>query len=185
MRRSHTIAIILLSFAIPMALFCYSLTRSGERVVEPLETMHGIPYSLSNGKTTIEENLAHADINLIEPVLAKTLHLTIAFDPGNTSHIDVGIRENDFWLSYKKYPLFDTLKDPKGSQIKEISIPLSDAFQETDRSIDMMLFSETQSTTAHVLWNIGAIRATVESNIPTTEEMFSYIKSIIKKERAL
>lgn len=174
--------IITLSVLVPASIFLLSLTSSGDREVERLETIHGIPYPMIQGNTVIEEDMAHADINLRESVLAKQLRLVISFNPGNASSMDIGIRENDFWLSYEKQPLFRRGSDPTGTQTKEITIRISNAFQETDRSLDMMVFTEG---TSHPAWSINSLRATVTPVMPTRAELSAYVRSILKRERAL
>lgn len=174
--------IVILSLLVPFCIFLLSLLSSGEREIEALETIYGIPYPIIQSNTIIEEEMAHADINLHESVLAKQLHLLISFDPGNTSSIDVGIRENDFWLSYETIPLYRKGVNPVGIQTKEIDILLSDTFQETDRSLDMMLFSKSASAP---IWSIHGLRATVEPVMPSRPELVAYIRSILQRERAL
>lgn len=177
-KKNHLGLIILLSFLIPFFIFCISLLQSGERTVKNLETIHGIPYPSDAGKIIIEEDMAHADVNLQEPVLAKQATFVVSFDPGNASSIDFGVRENDFWLSYQKYPLFRASSDQRKLQTKEITVPLSNMFQDTDRSLDIMFFADSP-------WSINAIRATVTPVLPTLQELKAYIKSVIKRERAL
>jgi len=177
---NQIVSIILLSAILPCVIFAASLGKSGERRLGVLETIHGIPYPTSNGSIAIVEEMAHADLFLEEPVVAKVATFTIAFDAGNAEAINIGIRDNEFWLSYKKYPLYRKGVDNPGFQRKEIHIPLTTALQDTDRSVDVMLFAEKS-----VQYRIHAFRARIDFDMPSTAETKAYIKSIVTRERAL
>lgn len=177
------IMILILSVAIPFVLFALSLTRSGERDLGELETIHGIPYPRENGSTVILEDMAHSDLFLEEPVLAKQTKFTVGFEPGNAESIDIGVRDNEFWLSYIPYPLYRKGIDPLGIQTKEITIPLSTALADTDRSVDIMIF--TKSSRGMPQWRIQDIRASVEFDMPSMLDIKAYVRSVLTRERVL
>lgn len=168
-----------------------SVAGRGVRDVSALETIQGIPYPNVEDATTISESLAHADIYLKEPVVFKQLNLHVRFHPGNAQKLSVGVRENDFWLSYSKVTLWET-GDALEWQEKTISIPLTDKFQETDRSLDLMFFAETDTPVAldagvnhNATWEISEIQTKTEYVWPTTAQLKDYVRSVVKKERAL
>ncbi len=175
--------ILVVSVAITCAIFIFSLMKFGERSLGTLETIHGIPYPMSDGATVILEDMAHADLFLREPVLAKQAKFTVSFDPKNSESIDLGIRENEFWLSYKKYPLYRKGIDVPTLQTKEITIPLTTALQDTDRSVDLMFFTDNNGSAPE--WRIQTFRASLEFDMPSVAETKAYVKSIITRERAL
>lgn len=174
----YTILVILAGSSLTGLLFTASLLKTGERTVTPLENIHGIPYPAQNDAQLITEELAHADIFLTEPVLAKNLILTITFRPGNLDRLSVGIRENDFWLSYTPTSLY-----PNTNHTQTITIPLADKLQEKDRSLDLMFFGEAGSN--QPTWKLLSLQAITQSATPTKAQLKDYLRSIIKKERAL
>lgn len=176
------IAIGVLTIAVPCALFASGIVDSGERPLGVLETIHGIPYPSQSSSIVITEEMAHADLFLRESVFAKEAKITISFDPGAMNAIDLGVRENEFWLSYRKYPLYRKGTDTPGFQTKELSIPLTDVLQDTDRSVDLMFFAEEPQA---VEWRIQTFRARLSSNMPSVSEIKGYIKSVVTRERAL
>lgn len=173
---------LLLGIAIVLVVFIAPVLFSGDRRIGVLETIHGIPFAVDNATTHIEEDLAHADIFLKEPLIAKKLMLTISFDPKKTQSIEVGVREGGFWLGYAKKVVYQQGKDKLGFQAKEIQFPLTTMFQDKDRSIDVMFFSKSQTP---ISWDIHAIRAETKLTDPSFPDVKEYIKSILKRERAL
>lgn len=179
--------------ALMLAIYIFPIFSSGSRNIGNIETIHGIPYPKDGQAIIVEEKLAHADIFLQEPVLAKQLILTISFEPGNTKAIDVGIREGGFWFGYAKEPLYRRGVDPAAFQTKQIRFPLSTAFQDTDRSIDSMFFSTTSVSTADieeqdhdsVSWKVYSVTANVAPYAVSYAEVKSYLHSILSRERAL
>lgn len=174
----YTILVIIASLALTGILFAVPIMKFGERAITPLETMHGITFPSQNNAQVITEELAHADIFLTEPALAKNLTLNITFRPGNLQRLGVGIRENDFWLSYSPISLY-----PSSALTQATTIPLTDKLQEKDRSLDLMFFAEAAS---HQLqWELVSLTATTTPTMPTGDQLKDYLYSIIKKERAL
>ncbi len=177
------IAIAILVVTIPSAIFAASVFDSGERRLGVLENIYGIPYPEQNGSIVVTEEMAHADLFLREPVFAKNAKVVVAFDPGNATSIDLGVRENEFWLSYRKYPLYRKGIDASVFQTKEITIPLTDVLQDTDQSVDFMFFAEHPQKS--VEWRIHEFHASLFSDMPSLAETKAYIKSILIRERAL
>ena len=165
-----------------LVVFGWSVALRGERDLGALESIQGIPFPKLEDSTIILEEMAHVDLFLRENVFAKKVTLTISFDPEDSTTLDVGVRENEFWLSYIPYRLYEKGVDPEGVQTKEIEIPLTSALQDVNRSVDLMFFSSGKADTK---WRIHAFRATVEPIMPTIKETKNYIKSIIVRERPL
>lgn len=179
----NEIVIIAWSLLLPGVIFMFSLCKTGERDFGVVETIHGIPYPKIAERTIILEHMAHADMYLKEPVFAKRAVITVSFDPKESETISLGVRDNEFWLSYIQYPLYVRGSDTLGQQTKTLSIPLSTSLQDKDRSVDFMFF--TESTGGNVEWSLGAFHANVELVMPTLPETKAYIKSILTRERAL
>lgn len=175
------------------ALFGISLTVTGNRDISALENIDGIPFPRPDNAVLITEKLAHADIYLQEPVLAKNLRLTITFNPKHTKELAVGVRANSFWLSYPKVNIYNMATDRPGVQSRELLLPISTAIQDTDRSIDIMFFATTAVSTASedegvfdaVDWELHNLTAKTELTWPSAVEVKNYLGSIIHRERPL
>lgn len=164
--------------------FCASLIIPAPVTLASLETIHGIPFPTLDQRTHIDEPLAHVDVYLNQPVLARTLELTLTYIPHNANNIAVGARENSFWLSYPQQSVYsstDTSASNPNPITSTITIPLSDKLQESDRSIDIMFFTDP----AVADWEIISLSARTNLSLPSTAELVDYIKSIVKRERAL
>ncbi|MEO6077817.1 MAG: hypothetical protein ABIP54_03450 [Candidatus Andersenbacteria bacterium] len=148
--------------------------------IAPLETIHAIPYPMQAGAVHILENLAHADIFINSPVVGKQLDVTITFNPKNTTSIDMGVRNGPFWLGYDKQNIYNKDIDQSGMITKTVFFPLTSAFQDTNQSIDLMLFTEGQ-----VDWSVATITAKVYPVWPTTPQLKDYIKSLWHREREI
>ena len=159
-------------------IFLASLLPQGTRRLGPIENIRGIPYPrLAKEQILITEHLAHADVYLKEPALAKQLLLEIDYDSGNTTSLFVGVREDSFWQSYgSRVPL--NREESKA----RIVIPLTDKLQETDRSLDLMFFAEANDDP---LWEISSLRASVQYSVPNWPEFKNYVRGILYRERAL
>lgn len=168
------------------------LTASGERNHSDIESIDGIPFPVANGTVLVEEKLAHADVYLTETTFAKALKLTVTFDPGNLTSLAVGIRENSFWLSYPKVPLWNANMDG-GMQTKTITIPITDALQDSDRSLDLMFFAQTAQSTPEVdegvhdtvNWQLMGLTTTIDYATPTIAQTKNFIRSVLTRERPL
>lgn len=167
--------------------------RSGERDISAVENIDGIPYPQDHGATIITEKLAHADIYLREPVIAKKLTLTITFTPHTTQRLSVGIRENAFWLSYPKYEIYRAHdnKSQEKPQTVQVTIPLTDKLKDANGSIDLMLFAEEDEAGESVdekefdttLWELTALNAKIAPSVPSWLETKDFLKSILTHEK--
>ncbi len=173
-------SVIVLSISITAIAFVIPLISTGERNISTIENIYGIPYPQTGEATVITEELAHADIYLKEPVLFKKIRLTVTFDPKDATTLALGIRENDFWLSYTAQNIYNANTDLRGKQTKTVTIPLTDKFQETNQSLDMMIFNNSNQ----VEWELYDIQAEVIHDIVGPKTVKQYIASIIKRERA-
>ncbi len=174
--------IVLFGILVPSILFGLDMPKHGARELGVLESIYGIPFPVQGDKTVINEEMAHTDLFLQESVFAKRANITVSFDPEQLTVIDLGVRDNSFWLSYIKYPLYQKGIDPIGPQTKTLTIPLTAAIQDTNRSIDLMFFAEP---TASPRWSIQSFHATVEPIMPTTAEVKNFIHGIIGRERPI
>lgn len=184
---------VLLVAAILLAgvLFLISVTFFGSREVGTIENIDGIPFPRTDKGISVTEKLAHADIYLREPVFAKSLTLRITAVPHNLTRLAVGVRSDSFWLSYNRIPL---LTDPPLQQEAHatLTIPLTDKFQETDRSIDVMFFAEYEGSTPAVdegvedrtHWILKDISATVAPSLPSWAQWKDYARAVLLRERA-
>ncbi|OGY37034.1 MAG: hypothetical protein A3E36_00385 [Candidatus Andersenbacteria bacterium RIFCSPHIGHO2_12_FULL_45_11b] len=178
-----SIIVVILVLCITGAIYVRSILNNGPVTISPIETIHAIPYPIQGQSTFVLENLAHADIFLHTPVFAKSMLLTITFNPKDTARIDAGIRSGGFWLGYNKQTIYTKGVDSSGVQTKTVVFPLTASFEDTNQSIDMMLFSE--SDTGAISWSVNDIHATVHAVLPTMQETKDYIKSLWNREREL
>lgn len=181
-----------LALLLTVVLFGVSLLPTGAREITPVETINGIPYVTTGEVTDVSEDLAHFDIKLQEPVLAKRLTLDFDYNPGTVKTLAVGIRGNSFWLSYDLQPFYEATTDhTSGWHHASVTVPLSAALADTDRSIDAMfvtnatpdlvqLATNRQETTT---WQLRHLQAHVSYAGPTLAEFKDYIKSVITRER--
>lgn len=184
---------LLVGVGIAAIVFGVSLLPVGLRTMGPLENIDGIPYAAVGEKIVVLEKLAHMDVYLTEPVLFKRLLLTVEFDPQQLSSLDVGVREGPFWLSYPKYSLYTDRDDTSGRISRTVSIPLTDKIQEENRSIDVMFFatsktstsSEDEGTEDPTHWELYDIAVSTEYAMPTMVEVKDYVRSVLKQERPL
>lgn len=185
---------ILSALGLTALIFCLSLLPRGQRELGTIENIHGILYpELVEGHTRarlITESLAHADIYLEEPVLAKQLELTLTYRPINLTTLAVGVREDSFWLSYgERQEIYRQVDSPvsvtdgnsPGVSTVQLTVPLTDKLQETDRSLDLMFFAEGDTP----LWELHDLKANVTYARPTYRQFRNYVGSVLKRERAL
>lgn len=166
-----------------LGIYTISIIPTGTLNASRLENIHGIPFPQRGGQTIIEENLAHTDIHLKQPVFAKKLEITVEFLPTNIKSLAVGIRENDFWLSYPKYEIAippKTTSLPEDAVTSTVTIPLTDKFQEPNQSLDLMFFAEGENPQ----WKLVNLTTTTTSTWPSYLEFKDYARSIIMRERA-
>lgn len=184
------------ALAIATLLLVLSTLTVGSRSISRFENIHGIPYTQSENRTHVTEKLAHADIYLLEPVIAKNLQLTVTFSPPATQPLFIGVRANEFWLSYPWIIIYDPTTEhaaPEQTLTKTITIPLTDKLQEPDRSIDLMILAgppaalipPDTSLNDTTNWYLTGIQAATHFVQPTRSELKDYIRSIITREKAL
>lgn len=170
--------------------FFIPVVTSGSRNVGAIESIQGIPYPRTEQGIHITQSLAHADIYLDEPVVGKTLELTITYTPDQADTLLVGVRENDFWLSYP-WQVLHSEDNANQTTTTTVNIPLTDKLQESNRSIDLMFFAGTTPNEANIdqgindrtSWYIQDIQAQVIATAPTLPQLKDYLRSIITKER--
>lgn len=192
---------LILGAALAGIILVVSLLPTGSRRVSPLENISSVLYPELAGSELVEpveglsniqvitESIAHADIQLSEPVLAKQLKLTVRYRPVNLKSLAVGVREDSFWLSYsRRQEIFRADNTPgvalaaPAVQEAQITIPLTDKFQETDRSLDLVFFAESESDP---YWELHGLQARVAYAWPSWPEFKNYVRSVLSRERAL
>lgn len=178
---ANSLLCIALAIIITGAIYIRPVLYSGPVKIAPLETIHAISYPVQNESTHILEPLAHADVFLNSPVFGKELAVTITFNPGNAKNIDIGVRNGVFWLGYDKQPLYNKDVDKNENQTKTILFPLTASFQDINQSIDLMLF--TDSDTAE--WSVSDIHARVYPVMPSLQQAKIYLKSLWNKDREI
>lgn len=166
-----------------LALYAVTLVPSGTRESGPLESIHGIPFPVVNGVSVVEEDMAHADVYINQPVFAKALQITVTFIPHDTERLDVGLRENAFWQSYPKHTIYTRQQAATYAvpTTASVTIPLTDKLQEADLSVDMMLFVPGDAPYLEVV----AIKTELLTVRPTYTEFKDYARAILKRERAI
>ncbi|MEX1997101.1 MAG: hypothetical protein WEA04_00275 [Candidatus Andersenbacteria bacterium] len=189
------VSIIAASLAAIALIIGSSVLPYGQRAVSQIENIHGVSYPVEDDLITVTEALAHFDVYLQEPVIAKKLHLTFDFIPFAEDHLGVGVRENSFWLSYEPqlfYQAGSSDKKTTALHSASLTIPLSDKIQERDRSIDVMFMAAPANhlplpdpLTDTTYWQIKNLHATVEYDKPSTSAWRDFIRSIIRRERVL
>lgn len=177
----NSVICIALALLITSALFIRPILYSGPVRIAPLETIHAIPYPVQNGGTHITELLAHADVFINSPVFGKQLAVTITFDPQSAKTLDIGVRNGPFWLGYDKQEIYNKDVDLVGVKTKTIVFPLTASFEDTNQSIDLMLFSDSDQAA----WSVSDIHARVYPMMPTIKEIKDYMKSLWNREREI
>lgn len=170
-----------------------SLLPHGPRSITEVTNVHGIPYELVDQEIVVTQSLAHFDVRLREPVAFKRLNLSFSFKPEKVRTVAVGVRENDFWLSYQPTVFYDAqATTDQTSSRQTISIPLTDKLQDADRSIDVLFIANNQTeaslsneTQDSTLWYLSDIQTDVVYDWPTVAAIKDYLRSIVKRERPL
>ncbi len=183
-----------IALAICGLIFAVSLFPAGPRDLSLLENIDGVPYVAdSDGGLLVSEELAHADVYLKEPILLKQMRIKVDFDPLDLDRLAVGVRENEFWLSYEQNVIYNRHEPGSGRRTKEIVVPLTDKLQDKDRSVDLMFFAKTPtSTEAHdrgpsddSLWKLYDVSVSVERVWPNVSQLKNFFKAVISRERPL
>ena len=186
---------IVLSGAVGIVAIGYliALLPVGEREVAQLTNAQGMPFAPVEAGYQISQALAHFEVYLREPVLFKELQLSFSYLPLASTSLAVGVRENDSWLSYTP-TVFYVADQVSGGEFQSanITIPLTDKLQATDRSIDVMFFANGQREESllhepndSTLWYIRDIYAEVQYAWPTKAAFKDYVRAIITRERPL
>jgi len=191
----YLLAVVCGGTVLTVVLFMASLWPSGLRESSRLETIQGIHYPVREGKTIILEPLAHFDVWLQEPVLAKRLLVTLQFVPLHTRQLAIGVRDNDFWLSYPRTVFWNATGEEAVTEVQTatVMLPLTGALQDRDRSIDVMLFADGETDDSFVAtpietttqWEVEKLTVEVVWAWPTVSELKDYITSVLKRERPL
>jgi len=186
--------LLLIAFISTGVAVFYLAKHETTKQLGPLENIKGIPFPQRDNLTLITEQMAHADVYLNESVLAKQLRLSITFTPLDSASISVGLRENPFWLSYDKKPIYDsTSSNDPAQQIKsEVVIPLTDKLPDRDGSLDLMIFTNEPNLALadtpdqdKTFWLLHNIKAEVEYVRPSLPEIKNFILSNIKREKPI
>ncbi len=188
----QALTIFLASLAILLIILFWSIAKSGPRDIDPFTTIHGIPFPITPDGILVTENLAHADIKLKEPVLGKKLKLTITLDPLAADNILLGIRSKSFWFSYSWINVYSAANQADFSSPISLTIPLTDKFQEPDRTIDLMFYAPTKNNSKpdqdmddQTRWLLKDITAEVAPARPTIDQFIDYLASLVLRERAV
>lgn len=184
---------IALGIGIAIILVLVTIIPVGQRTVSPLENISSLPLPTKDGVTTITESLAHADIQLKEPVLAKKLMLQIDFIPQDSKNLAVGIRENSFWYSYTPLIFFETSHDalsPQEIHHARVEIPLTDKLADRNQTLDMLLFTNVPVDPAKAVatttqWQLIHIQATTAYTWPNMAELKDFMRSLLMQERVI
>lgn len=189
------LGLITAALAITACIIGSSVLPYGQRAVSHIENIQGVPYPVEGDLITVVEALAHFDVYLREPVIAKKLHLTFDFIPFAVTQLGVGVRENSFWLSYEPQLFYQAGSSDKSTTTLHsvsLTIPLSDKIQERDRSIDVMFMAAPANLlpladplTDTTYWQIKNLQATVEYDRPSLSAWRDFIRSIVRRERVL
>lgn len=166
----------------------------GQRGVSAFANIHGMPFPRVDEVIVVTERLAHADVYLKEPVIGQELHLAITFTPLQLDQLSVGIRENDFWLSYPKHEIYrsnDLQTTNYKLQTRSVSIPLTDKLRDRDGSVDLMFFAsypgapagEEAGTADATLWQLHNLEARTSPALPSLVQTRDFIRSLVTRER--
>ena len=196
---------------VTLVIFGISLLPTGSREVTALENIDGVPFPHVDGIQQISEQLAHADLYLNQPGLAKDLELTITFEPHDLEALYVGVRDSAFWLSYEPIEIYRRNHGSSESQEVTVTIPLTDKLQDRDQSLDLIFFAVPVTTPGVVTggkinipaieawlpsrlnddtyWELQGLSAEVKTTWPTGSDgawqVADWLFSILRRERPL
>lgn len=160
-----------------------------------LENIHGIPFPTEQGSVVVTEKLAHADIYLMRPPIARAATLTLTYTPLNERELAVGIRENSFWLSYPKntvHPASTPVTAAPASHQQRthtLAIPLTDKLPDRDGSLDMMFFAPgttndpDEGAAAATRWQLHEVRVTTYPALPTLAQLKDALHRLVTREQ--
>lgn len=204
MKKIPTFILVLAVFVLVAVVYIWRFAQSGPRTLGPIESIHDTAFPQEDDHMLITEKLAHVDVFLQEPVLGKKLRLEVTFEPGNLTRLEVGVRENSFWLSYAKLMVYNH-PDRQGDHpsfvrrgntellTRVIEIPLTDKLADRDGSVDVMFFATNLASDAteyegiddKTLWQLHSLTAEVSPTLPTWSELKDFIKSRLQGERPI
>lgn len=186
--------------AAAVGVFAVSALPNGARNISALENINGVPYPMSDGATVVTESLAHADLYVGEPVFGHDVRLTVTFDPGNLQRLTVGVRDNQFWLSYPPVLLYDAdVSAEPGQQHVSVQIPLTDKLAAADNSVDVMFMATPKDGVTDIadrvpdttLWRSYGVTATVVpaqlswNDVGSWWQAGDFLISALKRERPI
>lgn len=166
----------------------------GQREISSPENIYGVPYPVAGDRIQISEQLAHADLYLREPVIGKAATITITFIPHDVETLALGIRENEFWLSYPLTVFYEQHAETNTTEpiTRTVNIPLTDKLADRDGSVDVMLFANATSATIPgppvadtTVWELRDIEASVVHDLPSRGQLRNALSSILHRERPL
>ena len=170
--------------------------RPTQVAIGSLENIDGIPFPLVANQPLVTEKLAHTDLYLKHSRLARSLSLTITFTPMAITALDIGVRENSFWLSYNKVNICcssEELANPSTPVTKTIAIPITDKLADQDGSLDLMFFAtnptnqttEDEGVNDRTKWLLNELSIVSHPAVPDLASMRDYLRSTLHRERAL
>lgn len=173
MKNKYFWTVFSLTIIIGMLYFIITFILSGKNLETfsdfgPLETIHGIPFSVEDGSVKITDEMAHLRIPYYKTKFGKELKIEIAYELSNTDTLQVGLRKGDFWLDYQRV-----------QAQKEISFNLSSAYQNSDGSFDLMFFAKNADGSPPS-YEIKSIKASIVPSWSSLNVSVSTIKSEIK-----
>lgn len=189
----QSILAVVMGLGLCLIVFGASLLPQGHRDASALTNVHGVAYQRVDQETLVTQALAHLDVMLREPVAFKQLTLSFRFHPQQTRTLAVGVRDNDFWLSYQSLVFYDAANaDAQSLRDATVTIPLTNKLQDADRSIDVMFIANGQTEVSlkdelgdSTQWSISDIRAEVTYAWPTWASVKDYARAVLTRERPL
>lgn len=172
------------------------LFRSAAVDIGALENIDGIPFPLVANQPLVTEKLAHTDLYLKQSRFAQRLTIAITFTPMAITALDVGVRENSFWLGYNKINICcssEELAHSSTSITKTINIPITDKLADQDGSLDLMFFAanptsqavEDEGISDRTSWLLNNLSVVSHPALPDMASLRDYLRSALTRERAL
>lgn len=173
----------------------YVLTRQSASI-GVFENIQGIPYPVTaSGVQVIVEPIAHADV-FVHTVFAKELEVVLSFIPYDSKRLALGVRQDSFWLSYSPQVFYTAALDSaQTTTLHEatIKVPITDKIVDSSGTIDMMIFSGTDSLellsknveASRVKWELHSIGVKTKYVRPQFTQLRDFVRGIIMRERPL
>lgn len=123
----------------------YVFAFSDESDPAPLTTIHGVPFSLLEGRVTITEPMAHLRMPFGRTVVGKRLVLETRFRLEGAEVFAAGVKKGDFWLDYDRRVLLDRRAGASVTSASEWVerrevFDLNRAYLDAQGSLELMLF---------------------------------------------